>query len=42
MLPALATLDRATRVFWRLRGRRVDLQGAHSWLAAPMSGASRG
>jgi hypothetical protein len=34
-------LDRATRAFWRLRGRPVDLGGAHRWLAAPMHDAQR-
>jgi hypothetical protein len=29
-------LDRATRRFWRLRGRPVDLAGAEQWLSAPM------
>lgn len=35
-MPALAALDRGTRMFWRLRGRRVDLAGEHAWLRAPM------
>lgn len=30
-------LDLATRRWWRLVGRRVDLGGRESWLAAPMS-----
>ncbi|RPF21228.1 hypothetical protein [Myceligenerans xiligouense] len=30
-------LDLATRRFWRLTGRRVDLAGAESWLRAPVS-----
>lgn len=32
-------LDRATRSFWRVRGRPVDLAGDHRWLAAPMHDA---
>ena len=40
MLPLLPSLDRGTRVFWRLRGRPVDLGGAHEWLAAPMNRGS--
>ncbi|MDJ1134020.1 hypothetical protein [Streptomyces iconiensis] len=28
-------LDRASRAFWRINGRPVDLAGAHRWLAAP-------
>lgn len=35
------TLDRATRRFWRLRGRPVDLAGAERWLAAPMHDQDR-
>ena len=31
-----ATLDLATRKFWRFAGRRVDLDGADRWLAAPV------
>ena len=34
-------LDRATRAFWRARGRPVDLDGAHRWLAAPMHDTQR-
>jgi hypothetical protein len=30
-------LDLGTRKFWRLTGREVDLDGAESWLRAPMS-----
>lgn len=30
-------LDLATRKFWRATGRLVDLQGADSWLSAPIS-----
>ncbi|GAA4693199.1 hypothetical protein [Nocardioides conyzicola] len=30
-------LDLATRKFWRVSGRRVDLDGAESWLSAPTS-----
>lgn len=29
-------LDRFTRLFWRMRGRVVDLTGGQDWLAAPM------
>ena len=29
-------LDRATRLFWRARGRDVDLAGAEAWLDAPI------
>ena len=36
VLPLLPDLDRATRLFWRLRGRPVDLGGEHEWLSAPM------
>lgn len=32
----LATLDLATRKFWRLAGRRVELDGSHGWLQAPL------
>ncbi|MBB6629261.1 hypothetical protein H5V45_18180 [Nocardioides sp. KIGAM211] len=32
-----ATLDLATRKWWRAVGRRVDLAGEHAWLAAPVS-----
>jgi len=35
-VPVPPTLDRATRLFWRLRGQPVDLGGGHEWLAAPM------
>lgn len=33
----LAFVDLLTRKWWRLVGRDVDLAGAESWLAAPMS-----
>lgn len=33
-------LDRSTRRFWRLVGRRVDLAGREAWLRAPMSRSS--
>lgn len=33
-------LDLATRWWWRLLGREVDLTGEHAWLDAPMSDAS--
>lgn len=39
-MPLLPDLDRATRIFWRLRGRRVDLGGEHQWLRAPMHDGS--
>jgi len=29
-------LDRVTRIFWRVKGRPVDLTGAEQWLSAPM------
>lgn len=32
---AYRILDAGTRAFWRTVGRRVDLQGEHSWLRAP-------
>jgi len=32
-------LDRASRAFWRIKGRPVDLTGEHQWLAAPMHDA---
>jgi hypothetical protein len=32
-------LDRVTRTFWRVKGRRVDLGGAEQWLSAPMHNA---
>lgn len=35
-----AHLDAATRLWWRGVGRRVDLTGAHAWLAAPMAGGA--
>ena len=31
-------LDRASRGWWRLAGRRVDLDGGHQWLDAPACG----
>jgi len=34
-------VDAATRAFWRLAGREVDLGGAESWLAGPVSAGSR-
>lgn len=36
----MRSLDLLTRKFWRLVGRRVDLAGSHSWLAAPQSSGS--
>ncbi|WP_029108904.1 hypothetical protein [Mycobacterium sp. URHD0025] len=32
----LSTLDLATRKFWRVAGREVDLGGTQAWLQAPM------
>ena len=32
----LPRLDRATRLFWRVTGRSVDLDNADAWLTAPM------
>ncbi|MDV3128232.1 hypothetical protein M1247_25185 [Mycobacterium sp. 21AC1] len=32
----LSTLDLATRKFWRVTGRVVDLDGTHAWLQAPL------
>lgn len=34
-------LDLASRSFWRLAGRRVDLAGAEHWLDAPVSSYPR-
>src|ERR1051326_4562841 len=31
-------LDLASRGWWRLAGRRVDLDGGHRWLDAPVCG----
>lgn len=36
----MRTVDLLTRKFWRATGRRVDLDGAESWLAAPQSASS--
>ncbi|MET9328468.1 hypothetical protein [Tsukamurella sp. NPDC003166] len=36
--PAAATVDLATRKFWRLIGREIDLGGEHAWLRAPTVG----
>ncbi|WP_242686380.1 hypothetical protein [Aeromicrobium sp. IC_218] len=36
MTSPMHRLDRATRTFWRLRGRPVDLVGAERWLDGPM------
>lgn len=35
-----ALVDLLNRKWWRLVGRPVDLAGAQSWLAAPMSSSS--
>lgn len=35
-----ALLDLATRWWWRLVGREIDLTGEHAWLDAPMSDRS--
>jgi hypothetical protein len=40
-LSLVSRLDRATRTFWRVAGRPVDLAGAEWWLAAPMHDAAR-
>lgn len=36
-MPAWSRLDSTTRAWWRLVGRRVDLNGQHRWLQAPVS-----
>lgn len=36
MSSLMPRLDRATRAFWRIKGRPVDLAGADLWLSAPM------
>ncbi|MFI5934279.1 hypothetical protein [Actinoplanes sp. NPDC051494] len=36
MRSPMPRLDRATRAFWRVKGRPVDLAGRERWLAAPM------
>lgn len=36
MQSLMPRVDRATRAFWRLLGRAVDLEGAERWLRAPM------
>lgn len=38
----LSTLDLATRKFWRVAGREVDLRGAHDWLQAPLGDGTDG
>jgi hypothetical protein len=40
MPPVSHVLDLATRKFWRLTGRPVDLRGAEAWLRAPVSRSS--
>jgi hypothetical protein len=35
----MPSLDRLTRMFWRIKGRPVDLSGAEQWLSAPMHDA---
>jgi hypothetical protein len=37
MTSLLPRLDRATRTFWRVTGRPVDLAGDGRWLSAPMN-----
>lgn len=37
MSPFMPRVDRATRAFWRVKGRAVDLDGEHAWLAGPMN-----
>ncbi|WP_231134972.1 hypothetical protein, partial [Motilibacter deserti] len=39
--PMPHVLDRWSRSFWRLAGRAVDLDGADSWLDAPVSATAR-
>lgn len=34
-------LDLGSRKFWRLTGRKVDLEGRESWLRAPTSGSAK-
>ncbi|MEU3269257.1 hypothetical protein ABZ639_00340 [Saccharomonospora sp. NPDC006951] len=41
MSGVMTRLDGATRLFWRLAGRPVDLGGEQRWLAAPTSTTSR-
>lgn len=41
MSPLLAGLDRLTRGFWKVSGRKVDLTGSEEWLSAPMHQGSR-
>lgn len=41
MSSLLPRLDRVTRMFWRLRGRPIDLAGAEQWLSAPMHNGQR-
>ena len=38
----LSTLDLATRKFWRATGRSVDLDGAETWLQAPLGSRDGG
>lgn len=35
---AYRVLDAGTRAFWRTVGQRVDLDGEHAWLRAPVAG----
>lgn len=37
----MPSVDRATRTFWRVMGRRVDLGGREGWLEAPMHAGQR-
>ncbi|RKT82365.1 hypothetical protein SAMN05421805_11667 [Saccharopolyspora antimicrobica] len=37
----MSWLDRGTRVYWRFRGRSVDLAGSEQWLDAPMHDSSQ-
>ncbi|MGC3954713.1 MAG: hypothetical protein QM804_10820 [Propionicimonas sp.] len=36
----LAAVDRATRLYWRATGRRVDPTGTETWLSAPIQHSS--
>lgn len=40
MLSLMPGVDRLTRQFWKVTGRRVDLDDAHGWLSAPMHDGS--
>src|SRR5690625_1866218 len=36
----MSYIDRATRIFWRARGRQGDLSGTHNWLSGIKSTTS--